>query len=443
MTRWINHAIFWHVYPIGFVGAEQHTQAGVRHRLGHVVDWLDYAAAMGVSGLLLGPIFESSTHGYDTIDHFRIDPRLGDDGDFDRLIAEARRRGLHVVLDGVFNHVGRDFPLFRAAVANGAASREAGWFRRLGPEDSAQEPQYATFEGHHALVALNHASADVAAYVVRVMNHWLGGGAFGWRLDAAYAVPRSFWAKVLPDVRRHHPDAYIFGEVIHGDYDGFVADAGVDAVTQYELWKAIWSAINDRNLFELHWALERHNGFLDRFAPFTFLGNHDVTRLASRLTDERHIAHALAILMTIGGTPAVYAGDEQAFRGIKEDRAGGDDAVRPTFPATPAGLAPFGWPTYRLHQHLIGLRRRHPWLVRAKSRKIHLTNRQMVLAMEADENCVLLALNLDDGDATLAAPGVDEVLAGAAVVTNAGPHGPNSVRLAGHGWAVLSTVRRR
>ena len=442
MTRWIDNAIFWHLYPLGFVGAAQHAETGLRHRLAHIVDWLDYAVALGASGLLLGPVFASSTHGYDTIDHFRIDPRLGDDGDFDQLITEAQRRGLRVVLDGVFNHVGRDFPLFRAALENGPTSVEAGWFRWLGGADSAGEPDYATFEGHHALVALNHESPDVIAYVTRVMNHWLDRGASGWRLDAAYAVPRPFWKTVLSDVRRNHPDAYIFGEVIHGDYKGIVADTGVDAVTQYELWKAIWSAINDGNLFELQWALDRHNGFLEHFQPLTFVGNHDVTRLASRLTDERHLAHALALLLTIGGTPTIYAGDEQAFRGIKENRAGGDDAVRPAFPSTPEGLAPFDWPTYRLHQQLIGLRRRHPWLFKARSRKIHLTKREAVWAMEADDNSLLVALNLGDGDAILPAPGGGDVLAGAAEVRTTFPGRATSVRLPSHGWAVLAASRR-
>jgi cyclomaltodextrinase len=186
--------------------------------------------------------------------------------------------------------------------------------------------------------------------------------------------------------------------------------------------------------------LERHNGFLDRFAPFTFVGNHDVTRLASRLTDERHIAHALAIQLTVGGAPAIYAGDEQAFRGIKENRAGGDDAVRPTFPATPEGLAPFGWPIYRLHQQLIGLRRRHPWLLRAKSRKIYLTNRQMVLAMESDGNSLFVALNLDDVEVVLPAPGACGILAGSAKMVREHSNETRSIRMAAHGWAVLSST---
>ena len=158
------------------------------------------------------------------------------------------------------------------------------------------------------------------------------------------------------------------GEVLHGDYVAAVRDGGLDSVTQYELWKAIWSSLNDRNFFELAWALGRHNEFAAAFLPMTFIGNHDVTRIASRLGDLRHLPHALAVLFTVPGSPSVYAGDEQAFRGVKYDRAGGDEEIRPAFPATPGDLAPDGWPTYRLHQDLIGLRRRHAWLARSRYR---------------------------------------------------------------------------
>src|SRR5882757_5175341 len=397
---WVEHAVFWQIYPLGFTGAEAAAsdRAGVVHRLRHIKSWLDYAVELGASGLLLGPIFASSTHGYDTIDYFQIDPRLGDDADFDALIEAAHARGLRVVLDGVFNHVGREFPLFRRAVAAGPHAPDAAWFRLSWPADRAPglEPEYETFEGHRQLVALNHDEPAVAHYVARVMNHWLERGADGWRLDAAYAVPRQFLAQVLPQVRTGHPDAYVFGEVIHGDYAGFVRDTGVDAVTQYELWKAIWSSLNDRNFFELAWALGRHNEILDGVMPQTFTGNHDVTRLASQIADDRHLGHALAVLMTVGGIPSIYYGDEQAFRGVKEERAGGDDEIRPAFPASPAELPPDGWPAYRLHQRLIGLRRRHPWLARARTTVEHLANETIAIRAAADDDGILLLLNAGD-----------------------------------------------
>ena len=185
----------------------------VTHRLGQLTGWLDYAVNLGASGVALGPVFASQTHGYDTTDHYRIDPRLGDEGDFAGLVEAAHARGLRVLLDGVFNHVGRGFPAFQRVLEQGPDSPEASWFRLTWPADwqPGAEPEYGTFEGHQALVALNHDEPAVADYVAGVMNHWLDAGADGWRLDAAYAVPTAFWAQVVPRVRAGHPGAYLVG----------------------------------------------------------------------------------------------------------------------------------------------------------------------------------------------------------------------------------------
>lgn len=430
---WVEHAVWWHVYPLGFVGAEAASDGvPVTHRLPRIVDWLDYAVELGASGIALGPVFASGTHGYDTVDHYRIDARLGDEHDFAALLDAAHQRGLRVLLDGVFNHVGRGFAQFRSALDGGP---EAAWFRPA--EQDTTGDGWATFEGHEALVALNHNEPAVLDHVVDVMCHWLAAGADGWRLDAAYAVPARFWAAVLPRVAAAHPDAYLVGEVIHGDYATFVQESGVHAVTQYELWKAIWSAINDRNLFELAWALKRHDELLAAFVPLTFVGNHDVSRIASTLTDERHLPHALAVLFTVAGTPSIYAGDEQAFRGVKEHRVGGDDAVRPEFPAGgPAELAPYGWPTYRLHQQLVGMRRRHPWLHHARTAVLHLASELLVMEHTSGTDRLVTVLNLGDADAHHQVPGIVDVRAGQADLT--GPGGQLvDVRIAPHGWAVL------
>ena len=210
---------------------------------------------------------------------------------------------------------------------------------------SPEGDDFRTFEGHRHLVALNHASPAVADHVVAVLDHWLDRGIAGWRLDAAYAVPPAVLAHRHGPGRARHPGAWFSGEVIHGDYAAYVVEGGLDSVTQYELWKAIWSSLNDRNPHELAWALKRHNAMLDTFVPQTFVGNHDVTRVASRLREPRHLAHALTVLFTVGGIPSVYAGDERALRGVKEERAGGDDAIRPAFPASPRISVPTGCPS--------------------------------------------------------------------------------------------------
>jgi cyclomaltodextrinase / maltogenic alpha-amylase / neopullulanase len=441
MSDWIRHAIWWQVYPLAFVGAESEAilGMGVKHRLDRLHAWLGYAIELGASGIALGPIFASSTHGYDTVDHFQIDPRLGDEADFDALLQAAHSRGLRVLLDGVFNHVGRAFPAFQQVLNEGPRAPKAAWFRLSWsmPYRPGVEPDYATFEGHRQLVALNHDEPAVADYVTRVICHWLGRGADGWRLDAAYAVPPRFWAAILPRIRKTYPDAYIVGEVIHGDYTQIAKEGGLDAVTQYELWKAIWSALNDRNFFELAWALERHNRYLESFVPLTFVGNHDVTRLASRLQDTRHLPHALAILLTCGGTPSIYAGDEQAFRGVKENRPGGDDAIRPAFPPSPTGLAPTGWPAYRLHQQLIGLRRRNPWLHKACTRPVHLTNAQFTYEASFDDHHLLVALNVSEQLVSQPTPCARQIEVGHGTLVGAGR--PDArVELPANAWAVVA-----
>ncbi|WP_326546596.1 alpha-amylase family glycosyl hydrolase [Mycolicibacterium sp. ND9-15] len=413
---WVEHVIWWHLYPLGFVGAypAEPPPGPEEHLLRRIVDWLDHAIGLGASGIALGPVFSSRTHGYDTTDHFRIDPRLGDGEDFETLVGEAHRRGLRVLLDGVFNHVGTDF-------AN------TSWFRKRGNE-------VVTFEGHGDLVALDHDNPAVVDYVVDVMTHWLRRGADGWRLDAAYAVADRFWAQVLPRVREQFPDAYILAEIIHGDYAQRVRATGFDSVTQYELWKAVWSSLNDGNFHELDWALVRHNDFLDTFVPATFVGNHDVTRIASRLDDIRHLEHALVLQMTTGGTPTVYAGDEFAYRGIKEERFGGDDAVRPQFATPPVSVDEHGDDVFRLHRYLIGLRRRHAWLHSARTCSLLLTNRRYVYQVGTGSESLIVALNIDDEPLPISLPelgfGRGEILAGSGAppshvvtMTEAGPHG--------------------
>ena len=458
---WVRHAIAWHVFPLGAAIApalcppgdpdDASSPAGAmaaEHRLRRLIPWLDRLIELGCNVLMLGPVFHSMSHGYDTVDHMRLDPRLGTNEDLVALIEAAHARGVRVMLDGVFNHVGIDHPAFAALPQVGPDSRQASMFRLTwpgGPEawTPGTAPDYERFEGQDWLPELNHSCEAVADLVTEVMTHWCERGVDGWRLDAAYAVDPAFWTRVLPRVRRAHPEVYVVGEVIHGDYAAIVAASGMDSVTQYELWQAIWHSLADANFYELDWTLGRNAELLETFVPWTFVGNHDTTRIASQLPDARRLPHALALLMTLPGTPAVYYGDEDGLRAVKEDRLGGDDAIRPELPASPEDR-PAG-PVRALHQALIGARRRLPWLHDAEVEALHLDNTVLSLRLRprrpegegAESPEAVLVLSLEESEVWLPAAGRSHVLAS---THDAPPPRPerDGVVLPPLGWAVLT-----
>lgn len=369
MTTWAKDTIWWHIYPLGFTGAPVRPSGDSEReqtpRLRHIATWLDYLIELGCNGLALGPIFTSDTHGYDTFDFFTIDPRLGSLADFDHLVSECKRRGIRIMLDGVFNHVA------------------AGSHPELIRHDHV-------FEGHQSLQTLDHQNPAVAELVKQSMRFWLERGVDAWRLDAAYAVPVKFWDHVIPAIKQEFPDAWFMGEVIHGDYAEYARH--MDSVTQYEQWKATWSSLKDNNFFELDWCVQRSNELLDNFIPYTFVGNHDVTRIVTQVGKER-AALALTLLLTMPGIPAIYYGDEQGWSGLKEERLGGDDAIRPMFPLSPDEFGPN--PMLELHQRLIAFRRRHPWLTTTRPTTVHLTNTAYTYHLETSEAWVQVELLLD------------------------------------------------
>jgi glycosidase len=347
------------------------------------------------------------SHGYDTLDYFRIDPRIGDLEDFDALVAACHERGIRVVLDGVFNHVGRGYP-------------------RLAELTTGE-----VFEGEQQLVVLDHDDAAVQQLVRDVMTYWLERGIDGWRLDAAYSVSPRFWASVIPYVRERFPDSWFLGEMIHGDYAAYAETAGLDSITQYELWKAMWSSIENQNFFELEHTLGRHAELLERLVPFTFLDNHDTTRVASQIADRRHWGHAIALLLFLPGIPCLYYGDELGLTGVKEERLGGDDAIRPEMTDSPTGVEGVNEGVLELYRRLIAFRRRTPWLTDARVTTSDVANTSLRITAtprseHQDGHPLTLLLNLADESIGLPT--------GAEVAETSHPDQPHQV--AGHGWVI-------
>jgi len=439
--EWVRPIAWWLAYPLGFVGAYPEGAAGPpapgEHRLGRIQAWLEYLKGQGVNAVALGPIFKSETHGYDPLDHMTLDPRLGEDSDFDAFVAEAHRLGLRVQLDGVFNHVARSHPRVQVAMADGLDSPSMKWFKPL--EFGDGEIELDTVAGSDNLIELNHNEPAVQNYVVDVMRYWLDRGIDSWRLDSAFRVPTSFWAEVLPRVRETHPDAYFVAEVINGDYAAFVKASTVDSVTQYELWRAIWSSLDKGNLHQLAWALDRHNALLETFVPTTFIGNQDTSRIASMIRDRRHLPHAVALLAMLGGTPIVYAGDAHGATGFRDAGPDGKRAVRQEFPANPHDLDVDlqSYEVFETYKQFFALRRRNQWLHRAQTETLAVEDKFIVLRVfphpeDGTGQSLLLLLNLDDEPRERP--------------TDVGPHvflacDPETARtgvLAPHGWAVAA-----
>ena len=333
--EWVRGRTIYHLHALGAAGGRG---------LPALTGWLDHIADLRCGAVLLTPVHASTSHGYDTIDPFRVDERLGSEEEIDRFVAACHDRGLRVLFDGVFNHVGRDFP--RTEWLSGRV-----------------------WEGHDELPTLDHDRPEVLEWALAVGRHWLDRGGDGWRFDVAYAIPRDFLAELTAGLKLSHPDAFLFGEIIAGDFAGLVQTTSLDSTTQYELFKAIWSSLNDVNMWELAWALQRHAELVAAFPPVTFVGNHDVTRIASQLRDPRHLELALAILFTVPGIPCVYYGDELGWTGVKTVGAGGDDAIRAPLPAdVPAA------PQVEQHRRWIGFRRSHPELTSAPIEVLEKTN---------------------------------------------------------------------
>ena len=336
--------IFYHVFPLGYCGAaERHdpwnpASSGSNPSLSQLTNDLSRIAELGFTALYLGPVFSSSSHGYDTADYFHVDARLGNDDDLTALVARAHELGLAVVLDGVFNHVGREFWAFRDVREKGRASNYVDWFRGLsfGQDNRfADGFVYEGWEGVEELVALNHENTDVQEHLLQAAEHWIDRYAVdGIRLDVAYSLPFWFLDQLGERVRARRPDFWLLGEVIHGNYPEFVVPGRLDSVTNYECYKGLWSSFNDRNLFEIAHSLERlfaEGGLLsDALArgrlPYNFADNHDVDRIASTLTEPDHLLPVLTLLFSMPCVPSVYYGSEYGIPGSKAD---GDTALRP------------------------------------------------------------------------------------------------------------------
>jgi glycosidase len=326
-TSWIEEAFFYHIYPLGLCGAPQRNNLNlpVEPRLDTLYPWLDHIQGLGANAIYLGPVFQSTSHGYDTIDYYQVDRRLGNNDALARFSDAVHQYGMQLVLDGVFNHVGRDFWAFKDVLERGENSPYQGWFSnlRFGERSPKGDPfQYESWGGHYSLVKLNLQNQHVRDHIFDAVRMWMDKfGIDGLRLDAADCIDFDFLRALHGFTKSRNPEFWLLGEVVHGDYRQWVNSTTLDSVTNYSAYKGLYSSLNDANYFEIAHGLDQQfgeNGQYQDLFLYNFVDNHDVDRVASKLKDPAHLYPLYILLFTMPGIPSLYYGSEWGISGVKE-----------------------------------------------------------------------------------------------------------------------------
>ena len=393
---WAYNSIFYQIYPIGFCVAPVHNDGVCVPRIRKLMDWSEYLQTLGVDSILLNPIFESDNHGYDTRDFKKIDCRLGTNEDFKEVCEDLHKHNVKIVLDGVFNHVGRGFWAFKDVQEKKWDSPYKDWFHISFDGNSCYDDGfwYEGWEGHFELVKLNLQNPAVVDYLMECVKYWIDEFDIdGLRLDVAYSLDHNFMRRLRSYTQELKPDFALIGEVLFGDYNIIVNDEMLHSCTNYECYKGLYSSFNCMNMFEIAHSLHRQFGS-DQWCIYrgkhlmTFVDNHDVTRLASILTNKKHIPLAYGLLMGMPGIPCLYYGSEWAEPG--EKAPDNDYALRPCFEEPkPNELTEF-------IKKLIRVRQGSDALCNGAYKNVVIQNHQLLFERCSEKERVIVAINAAD-----------------------------------------------
>ena len=392
---WAYESVFYQIYPLGFCGAPYENDGVLTSRIKKVVEWIPHMKKLGVNAIYFSPVFESDTHGYNTRDYKKIDVRLGTNEDFKEVCRKLHENGIRVVLDGVFNHVGRGFYQFQDVIKNRQNSPYLNWFRVNldGNSNYNDGLWYEGWEGNYDLVKLNLQNNEVVEHLLDAVKYWVDEFDIdGLRLDVAYCLDENFVRRLRSFTEGLKSDFFLLGEMLHGDYNRLVNDAMLHSATNYECYKGLYSSFNSMNLFEINHSLLRQfgpeNWTLYRGKHMlSFVDNHDVTRIASILTNEKHLPLVYALCFGMPGIPCVYYGSEW---GAKAQKSDGDPALRACFDA-PVYNDLSAWIS-----RLAEAKKNSKALNYGSFRSVVLTNKQCIFERKTDEERVLVAINAED-----------------------------------------------
>ncbi|PKO06077.1 MAG: alpha-amylase [Chloroflexi bacterium HGW-Chloroflexi-3] len=398
--HWIPSAFIYHLYPLGQTAAPQENQfdQSPEERIAQLYPWLDHLQWLGINTLFLGPILQSSSHGYDLADYFQIDRRLGTNQSFKTFANEVHRRGMRLILDAVFNHSGRDFFAFRDLQQNGRQSQYLDWYEAVRfdhPNPMGDPFDYQTWAGHYTLPKFNLANPAVRAYLFQAVRFWFEEwGIDGLRLDTADHVRFDFWQELRRVTSSMRPDFWLMGEVVHGQYQQWADPQHLHSVTNYEAYKGLYSSLNDANYFEIAHSLQRQfaeDGIYRDLMLYNFVDNHDVNRVASQLKNQQHLYPLYALLFSMPGIPSIYYGSEWDISGQRNTYS--DQALRPAIDLhhlirnAPEAKLPASI------QKLAQFRADTPALQTGSYRQAQVSAQQFAFWRETDKQKVLVVLN--------------------------------------------------
>ena len=397
---WAYEGIFYQIYPIGFCGAPTANDGKTVSRILKLKDWSSYLESLGISSILLNPIFESDNHGYDTRDYKKIDCRLGTNKDFAEVCKDLHAHNVKIVLDGVFNHVGRGFWAFKDVQEKKWDSPYKDWFCINFDGNSCYNDGfwYEGWVGHFELVKLNLANSAVVDYLLECVKGWIDEFDIdGLRLDVAYCLDRNFMKRLRSFCQELKPDFALIGEVLFGDYNQIVNDEMLHSCTNYECYKGIYSSFNSMNMFEIAHSLNRQYG-PEQWCIYrgkhlmSFVDNHDVTRIASILTNKNHLPLTYGLLLGMPGVPCIYYGSEWGEEGVKAPN--NDYALRPCFEEPKPNEL-----TEEIKK-MIHVRTGSNALCHGSYRNVVLTNHQLIFERRTDDERMLVAINASDAPFT-------------------------------------------
>lgn len=392
---WAYESVFYQIYPLGFCGAPFENDGVLEHRIRKVEEWIPHMKKLGINAVYFSPVFESDTHGYNTRDYKKLDVRLGTNEDFKEVCEKLHENGIRVVLDGVFNHVGRGFYQFQDVIRSRENSPYLNWFHiNLGGNSGYNDGLwYEGWEGNYDLVKLNLQNEEVVQHLFDAVRYWVEEFQIdGLRLDVAYCLDENFVRRLRSFTDGLKKDFYLLGEMLHGDYNRMVNDAMLHSATNYECYKGLYSSFNSMNLFEIVHSLLRQFGpenwtLYKGKHMLSFVDNHDVTRVASILNNEKHLPLIYALCFGMPGIPCIYYGSEW---GARAEKSQGDPALRACFDE-PVFNELSEWIS-----RLAAAKKQSKALNYGDFHSVVLTNRQCIFERRTEGERVLVAINADD-----------------------------------------------